>query len=562
VQADRTIHPLRDERPANFRGILRDDVLARELYSEGAGILRSLPAAVAVPTSTEDLSALVVWAKRAGHSLMARGSGSGMAAGAIGTGIALDLSQRKGIGAVNTQTKRVLCDPGALRSEIEARAKAVGLRFPVDPSSGAFCTIGGMVAANAAGARTLHYGATRAWVAGVECVFDDGSVAWIRRGEPLPLHIQAVARLARTIELMRPASGPSPLQHAAVLKEASGYAIAAALRDGGHLLDVLVGSEGTLAVFSQIELMLTDAVGATAALLAKFDSLEAATECAVRARASGASACELLDRTFLTVAASQGAHGVPSGAEAVLLAEVEGENASDAANNALLLAAAFRTAGAREIVVADGVETQHELWSLRHAASPILASLAPRVRSMQFIEDGCVPPDALPAYVRGVRAALDKANFPGVIFGHAGDAHVHVNPLVDVTQADWHDRVRGALLAVCELTGRLNGTLSGEHGDGRLRAGLLPHVWSAEARAAFANIKDAGDPAGVFNAGCKVAAPNDEFVATLRYDPLVAPLSAEARVILDQIEKTRSWSRFRLGELGAAPLSTAPNARH
>ncbi|MDQ6612470.1 MAG: hypothetical protein M3Y64_08550, partial [Gemmatimonadota bacterium] len=149
-----------------------------------------------------------------------------------------------------------------------------------------------------------------------------------------------------------------------------------------------------------------------------------------------------------------------------------------------------------------------------------------------------------------VRAALQKAGFPGVIFGHAGDAHIHVNPLVDSARAGWKDRVRGALLDVCELTSRLGGTLSGEHGDGRLRAPLLPHVWSAEALAAFANVKAAGDPAGVFNVGCKVAAASDALQGELRHDPQAAPLGETARVILDRIERSRSWNRFRLAEIG------------
>ena len=212
----------------------------------------------------------------------------------------------------------------------------------------------------------------------------------------------------------------------------------------------------------------------------------------------------------------------------------------------------FRAHGAEEVSLALDAHDEHALWELRHAASPIMSRLAPRLRSMQFIEDGCVPPERLPDYVRGVRSALNKAEFAGVIFGHAGDAHTHVNPLVDTSLAGWQDRVRGALLDVCELTSRLGGTLAGEHGDGRLRAPLLPHVWSAEARAAFANVKAAGDPAGVFNVGCKVATPGDDLRGALRHDPKATPLSAEARIILDRIERTRSWNAFRLGEIGVS----------
>lgn len=551
--ATQALEQLGDNRPKSFRGELRDDLAARELYAEGAGISRCLPLAIAVPADAPDVSVLVRWARANGYSLMPRGSASGMAAGAIGAGIAVDLSRMNHIGAVDAEAKTVCVGAGAIRSHVDAAARAVGLRFPVDPSSGAFCTIGGMAGTNAAGARTLRFGATRAWVSGLECVFDDGSIAWVRRPAAPPLHVPAVARLQQTLELIRAHTNSASLVHHGVRKESSGYAIANYLRSdsetGSGLLDLLVGSEGTLAIFTQIELALLPVPGATASLLAEFDSLEAATECALIAQEFGASACELLDRTFLDVAATKQATGVTGNAEAVLLIEMEAETAALAQRAANALAVAVRKHGAREVAVGLSATAQHELWSLRHAASPILASLAPRLRSMQFIEDGCVPPANLPPYVRGIRSILDRASFSGVIFGHAGDAHIHVNPLIDTNQSDWRDRTRRALLETCELTARLGGTLAGEHGDGRLRAPLLPHVWNTEALAAFANVKAAADPAGVLNTGCKVAPADDTLTGDIRFDPSIRPLSPSARSILDRIERTRDWSRFRLGEI-------------
>lgn len=555
------LEQLGDNRPTSFRGVFRDDRLARELYSEGAGIARTLPLAVAVPKDARDVSELIRWARVNAFSLMPRGSASGMAAGAIGPGIAVDLSRLNSISDVDVAGRRVRAGAGAVRGDIEKAAGTFGLRFPVDPSSGSFCTIGGMVGANAAGARTLRFGSTREWVTGLECVFDDGSVAWIRRDDALPTHIPAVARLAQMLELMRGKVNREALVHADVRKESSGYAIGRALADNGSLIDLLVGSEGTLAMFTQVELSLTSAAGATGSVLALFDSLEAATECALLARELGAAACELLDRTFLDVAASKGATGVPTGAEAVLLIEMEAATATAVANETDHVSRVLKMKGARDVVVGLSAHDQHELWALRHAASPILSSLAPKLRSMQFIEDGCVPPDNLPAYVRGVRNVLERAEFRGVIFGHAGDAHMHVNPLVDVYRDGWRDRVRGALLDVCELTQRLGGTLAGEHGDGRLRAPLLSHVWSTEARAAFANVKAAADPAGVLNAGCKIADAEDNLTGELRHDPLARPLSDEARTILDRIERERGWSRYRLGEIAGADDQRADDTR-
>jgi FAD/FMN-containing dehydrogenase len=537
------------ERPPAFRGVFRTDLLARALYAEGAGIARCVPLAVAVPADGEDVGTLVAWAKATGTPLMPRGSGSGMAAGAVGPGMIVDCSRFTAIGAVDLMRRRVTVGAGALRGDIDRAARAVGLRFPVDPSSGAFCTIGGMVAANAAGARSLRFGATRPWVMGIRCVFDDGRQAWIRRDAPLPTQVPAVARLVRALRELRVVP-PALLTHAGVRKESSGYGIAVALADGGHLVDLLVGSEGTLACFTEVELALLPVAGATATVLATFGSLEAATACALDARTAGATACELLDRTFLEVAARGGPTGIPASAEAVLLTEVEGETRDDADLHLTELTRVCRVHGAIEVHFASDPAKERELWALRHAASPILARLAPRLRSLQFIEDGCVPPDRFPAYVRGVRTALARFDMPGVIFGHAGDAHAHVNPLVDTAAPGWRDRVIGVLDEVSALTASLGGTLAGEHGDGRLRAPLLERVWGLEARAAFAHIKDAADPSGVLNPGCKIAREGAPPFSTLRHDPEAEPLPAPARDVLAAIESARDWSRYRLADGG------------
>jgi len=537
--------------PPDFRGISRTDRLARELYSEGAGIARAVPSAVVVPADVEDLSELVAWAKREGVALIPRGSGSGMAAGAIGHAVIVDLSRFNWIGDIDIAARRIGTGSGALRGAIDAAARTVGLRFPVDPSSSAFCTIGGMVGANAAGARTLRFGATRPWVTGLRCVFDDGATAWIRRSELPPMHIPAVARLCGALDALRANASMASVTHAGVRKESSGYGIAAALAPGGHLIDVLVGSEGTLAMFVEVELALIPVAGATATVLATFASLEAATACAGDAADAGASACELLDRTFLQIASLGGPTGIAPDAEAVLLIEVEGDDRAAADEALSRVTARCAAHGATAVTTAATAREEEALWELRHAASPILSRLSPSLKSMQFIEDSCVPRAQYPRYVRGVRAALDRHNMQGVIFGHAGDAHAHVNPLVDVTQAGWRERVAALFEEVCTLTAECGGTLAGEHGDGRLRAPMLSRVWDAEALAAFANLKAAGDPSGILNPGCKIALGGESSIGgssigELRHDPEAPPLDPQARAALDAIERDRAWHRFRL----------------
>jgi len=171
---------------------------------------------------------------------------------------------------------------------------------------------------------------------------------------------------------------------------------------------------------------------------------------------------------------------------------------------------------------------------------------------MQFIEDGAVPLPRLPDYIGGVRRALAAREVSGVIFGHAGDAHVHVNPLIDVRESNWRDKVSGLLDDVVGLTARLGGTLTGEHGDGRLRTPLLDRVWNQEALQAFALVKKAFDPRGIFNPGVKVPLPNQKAIEDIKYDPSLPPLPREARAALDSVVKARAYDQFRLSLIGGS----------
>ena len=540
--------------PPGFRGIFREDELARAVYSEAAGIARAIPSAVAVPVDAEDVVSLVKWAAETGTSLIPRGSGSSMSGGAIGNGVIVDLSRINHLGRIDERGRTVWADTGVVWSTLDVAVKKRGLRFPVDPSSGSFCTIGGMVATNASGPHTLHYGSTRPWVNAIDCVFSDGDRAVITRGEPPPKRVGAIARFMRDVHGEIVASDKRrPIWHEGVRKESSGYAIHD-YSTKADLVDLLVGSEGTLTIIVAIQLSLSPVPAATSSILGSFQSLEEATAAAMKAVAAGASTCELLDKTFLTYAGSAAGGDNKlrermEGAAAILLAEVEGDSAEAAAIGAEKLAAAFRESGAKNVDLALTPDAEHELWELRHAASPILAALE-HSTSMQFIEDGAVPLPKLPDYVQGVRQALASHDVSGVIFGHAGDGHVHVNPLVDVRQSDWREKVSGLLEDVVTLTAKLGGTLTGEHGDGRIRTPLLSRVWHKDAVRAFALVKKAFDPRNILNPGVKVPLPDQKAIGDIKYDPALPPLPAEARAALDDLVKARAYNRFRLSLIG------------
>jgi FAD/FMN-containing dehydrogenase len=542
-------------RPPDFRGTFRDDLLARAAYSEAAGIGQVIPQAVAVAVDADDVVTLVRWARDIHLPITARGSGSSMGGGAIGPGVVVDMNAMSDIGAIDADKKRIAVGPGALRASVNSAAMARGLRFPVDPSSGAFCTIGGMVATNAAGPHSLLFGSTRPWVTALDCVFADGSRARLVRGEPPPGNIPA---LTRFITDVRPRILESRKKidsaHDGVRKDSSGYALRS-YAESGELIDLIVGSEGTLAIVVGIELALEDLPGATTGVLGAFRSLDDAVAAANKARELGAAACELLDRTFLDVAgagAPIASGSLPEGTEAVLIAEAEAGNEEAAGALAEKLAEQFRLVGATHVSVALTLGEQREIWELRHAASPILARLDPNLESMQFIEDGAVPPSRLADYVRGVRAALDTRGVRGVIFGHAGDAHVHVNPLVDMSRLDWREKVEGLLVDIVLLTSRLSGTLSGEHGDGRLRAPLLAETWPAAEVKLFEMVKSCFDPDEILNPGVKIPLAGQKPIADVKYDPTLPALPLRARKALDLVAAERAYATSRLSLIDRA----------
>ena len=465
-----------------------------------------------------------------------------MAGGAVGDGLIVDVSRLREVD-VDVHGASATAGPGVTRAALDAAARRAGLWFPVDPSSGAFCTVGGMAAANAAGPRSLKHGAMRAWVEGCGCVFADGTSALVRRGAPVDTDVPALARFAARIAELRERA--EQLSLPATRKDSCGYGWRQ-FAQSGELVDLLVGSEGTLAIFALLLVRLITPPNATATILAAFPSLEAAMAGAALAREADAAACELLDRTFLEVAATDRPLPIDATSEAVLLVELDAADDAGAASAAESLGTALRSAAAGTVLLGIDSESADALWSLRHAVSPILSRLPAHTQSMQFIEDCAVPPDALPEFVRGLRATLDRHGRRGVIFGHAGDAHVHVNPLIDITRPDWRDTVAHILDDVVELTARLGGTLTGEHGDGRLRTPLLHRVRDPAELALARELKEIFDPDVVLNPGVKVPLPGQTPLGDIKYDRDIAPLPEKARRVLDRVAAERAYDHNRL----------------
>ena len=200
---------------------------------------------------------------------------------------------------------------------------------------------------------------------------------------------------------------------------------------------------------------------------------------------------------------------------------------------------------ATDIATALTPEEEQRLWALRHAASPILASLPPERRSLQVVEDGCVPLPRLGEYVAAIRAAALRWRLTVVIFGHAGDGHLHVNLLPELAEPDWPARVRGLYTEVSATVLKLGGTVSGEHGDGRLRAPLLAAQYGPEIMALFEQVKTAFDPDGIFNPGVKLPQETSPF-RSLKIGLDVTPIPEDIALALREIERSGGYAQSRV----------------
>jgi FAD/FMN-containing dehydrogenase len=332
-------------------------------------------------------------------------------------------------------------------------------------------------------------------------------------------------------------------------KNSSGYALDSYLATS-DALDLIIGSEGTLGIITEIQWRLDGIPSHRAGLRIALPSLEHLGDVVSALHQWGPSAIELLDRTFLDLLASDtlAQTGLAPGTAAILLVELEADDA-DSLKAAVRGTVAAAKRWAERVETALSAEEAERLWTIRHAASPILAGLPPERRSLQVIEDGCVPIGRLREYIEAVREAASERQVTVVMFGHAGDGHLHVNLLPEVYRAGWEDDVAALLEKVTATVARLGGTPSGEHGDGRLRARLLVDIYGTEIMDLFRLVKHSFDPLGILNPG--IILPSGEPpISHLKVGSGAAPLPPDIGQALREIEVSGGYGRCRLELVG------------
>jgi FAD/FMN-containing dehydrogenase/Fe-S oxidoreductase len=503
---------VRDDLKGVVKGELFFDDLSRALYATDASIFEVQPLGVVVPRDEDDVRAVVRYAGENEVPLVARGAGTGLAGESLGAGLAVDLS-RHFRGILATAEDTVTVEPGVTYRDLAAHLARLGRRFAPDPAGGE-CTVGGMLATNASGSRAFRHGYTRDHVEAVRVVLDTAEAAdagWRTRW-PAPDapagRLDDVAASAAT--LLQQNTGLIEAGRPRTRFNRCGYLLHDVL-DGDRvaLHRLLVGSEGTLGLFTRAQLRTLPLPGGRAVALLAFADVEAALRGAALAVPGGPAACDLIDRRLLRLARGEGADVaalVPAAAEAVLLVEYEADTPGRAGAAARDLADRLRRERlARVARVAEGDEEAGRFWQVREAAVAGLYGLRGGGQALPFIEDVGVPPEALPAYLHRVQEVLQRHEATASYLVHAAAGQVHMRPLLDLRGQDDAARLWALADEVYGIALELGGTISAQHGTGLARTPWVARQYGPLAPV-FRELKAIFDPRHLFNPG-KIVGP-------------------------------------------------------
>ena len=510
------------------------DELSRRLYANDASMYEELPAGVAFPAAERDVVELVRQAAAQGVPITARAAGTSLAGQATGGGIILDTARHlHRILALDPEQASARVEPGVIRDALNRAAAPHGLHFAPDTSTTNRCMLGGMIGNNSAGLYSVRHGTTRDHVRRIRAVLADGSVAAFGPLTPAELAAKrkapgAEGRIYRGMLELLERHGPlvrDRFPHPDIVRRNTGYALDRLLAmepftAGGppfNLAELLCGSEGTLALTVEAEVRLTPLPARRVLLVPHFASLNDALEAVTDAVEQGAAAVELLDAMVLDATVGHPGQqrnrfflqGEP---EALLLIEWHGEETAGLTARATELAAHY---GARRKATAAPVFTaaadRQRVWELRKAGLGLLMSQWGELKTPEFMEDTAVRVTDLPAYVRDVQALMERYHTRCVYYGHASVGELHLRPELPMGSPAGMATLQAMALEVADLIRSYRGSLSGEHGDGRLRAPLIERVMGREVVDLLEQVKRLWDPDDRLNPGKIVrAAPMDQ----------------------------------------------------
>lgn len=428
-------------------------------YSYDATRTRYEPDAVVFPKNEEDVSKILKYCNENKIIITPRGAGSGFTGGALpangGVILALEKYMNK-ILEIDMQNLVAVVQPGVINKDLQKAAEEVGLFYPPDPASEEYSTIGGNVNENAGGMRAAKYGITKDYVMALRAVLPNGDI--IRAGK-------------RTI------------------KDVAGY----------NTAGILIASEGTLAVTTEITLKLIPKPRFTKAYMGIFPSVENAMNAVFKSLSKGANpvAMEFLDSLVVKALKEKLGVDLPEDAGALLIGDVDGNVEEEVAFQLDTLKQSFQENGASSFVVANDGKERDKLWYARRNASQSITIYG----SKKLNEDISVPRSKLPLALKEIYAIGEKYGFKVPCFGHSGDGNIHVNVMVDGSNPKELEDGHKAIEEIFELVVEMGGTLSGEHGIGLSKAPFMKIAFESQELDLFRSIKKAFDPNGILNPG-------------------------------------------------------------
>lgn len=520
--------------------MLQTDTLTRHLYANDASMYEELPEAVAFPTSGDDIRDLVRLASHRRSTITARAAGTSLAGQATGGGIIMDTGRHMNrILRLDPEAGYATVQPGVIRDTLNRRAAAYGLQFGPDTSTTNRCMIGGMIGNNSAGSFSLKHKTTREHVTRMTAVLSDGSLAEFgpltrsqlayktqlanREGH---IYRQMLALLETHADLIR-AHAP----HAEVIRRNTGYALdrlleMAPFTAGGrpfNLCELLCGSEGTLAMTVEADVRLVPLPSHRILVIPHFDTVDASMEATVLAVGLGPAAVELVDRIVLeatrhNVEQARNRFFLEGDPGAILAIQFEGDDPDlllEQARTCQALMLGHGRATAAPIVAS--LDDMNRVWELRKAGLGLLMGIWAETKTPEFMEDTAVRVEDLPAYIRDIEKLCARYGVRCVYYAHASVGELHLRPELNLTVPEGLETMKAMGNEVADLVRKYRGSLSGEHGDGRVRAPFLERFFGSEMIRIFEEVKSIWDPQGLFNHG-KIVHPKP-MDADLRFQP-------------------------------------------
>jgi FAD/FMN-containing dehydrogenase len=484
---------------------VEDKVLDR--YATDQSIYQVRPLAVVHPQDVEDVVAVMDFAREERIPLTPRAGGSGTAGAALGWGIVLAIDRgspmNRLLGFEERGSERLATvEPGLVHDDLQRSLRERGLYLPSDPSSGAISLVGGNIATKASGPHALKHGSIDRYLRDVQFVTADGMVVDTADESSIPLRIREGVLSLRQ-ELLADERAVERLRAREGMKLASGYNLFTYLRHerlGAWVAQLLVGSVGTLGVVTRATLRAEPYIEGRATTLLTFRSLEEAGHAVQYIRPLDVAAIEIMNhRTVAIVKERRLELDVPDGEVHMLLVEYEGSQRHEqiAQVERLIRGQGYRLAG--PMVTVESEVEQARLWRVRKALLPTIRGYCTDCAALSVVNDVGVDVSCLSDFIRDVEAIFDELGLVAAIYGHAGSGNLHLRPLFDRSAPDLPEQLVRVVDRVYDTVLRYGGTITAEHGMGRLRAPYLAREWGEGMMQHMRRVKAIFDPDNVLN---------------------------------------------------------------